>query len=48
MWEEEAQLSTVVVFEAYDGPLEMVIEFKYLGRILTASYDNLMVVVANL
>ena len=48
MWEEEAQLSTVVVFEAYDGPLEMVIEFKYLGRILTELEDDWPAVVKNL
>ena len=37
-----------VAFEAYGKPLEMVTEFKYLGRVLTASDDYWLAVVANL
>ena len=48
LWEEYAQLSTEVAFEAYGRPLEMVTTFKYLGRILTASDAGWMAVVANL
>ena len=45
---EEARLRTEVEFEAFEIPLEMVTAFKYLGRILKESYENWMMVVANL
>ena len=35
-------------FEAYRAPIELVSEFKYLGRILTATDDNWPAVVGNL
>ena len=35
-------------FEAYGAPIESVTEFKYLGRILTATDDNWPAVVGNL
>ena len=41
MREEEARESTSVVFQAYRRPLGTVTKFKYLGRVLTASYDDL-------
>ena len=37
-----------VDFQAYGRPLVVVSEFKYLGRVLTASYDNWPEVVGNL
>ena len=46
--EEEAQRSTGVDFQVYGRLLVAVLEFKYLGRFLTASYDNMPVVVGNL
>ena len=39
---------TLVSFEAYGRPLETLMVLKYLRRVLTASYYNLPVVVANL
>ena len=36
------------LFEAYGPPIESVTEFKYLGRILTATDDNWPAVVGNL
>ena len=33
---------------AYDRPLEMLKTFNYLGRVLTASYDDCPEVVANI
>ena len=36
------------VFEAYGAPIENVTEFKYLGRILTATDDDWPAVVGNL
>ena len=35
-------------FEAYGAPIESVMEFKYLGRILTATDNNWPAVVGNL
>ena len=46
--EEEAQGNTAAAFQANGRPLEAVLEFKYIGRILTALYDNLTLVVGNL
>ena len=37
-----------VDFQAYGRPLDLVPEFKYLGRMLTASDNNWTVVVVNL
>ena len=39
---------TVTVFLAYDRPLENVLSFKYLGRILMATKDDCPVVIANI
>ena len=39
---------TTVAFRDYRRTLETVSEFKYLGGVLTTSYDNWLVVVANL
>ena len=41
-------MSMVVAFKVYVGPLEAVLELKYLGRVLTASDDYWTVVVVNL
>ena len=38
----------MVAFQAYVIPLVAVLEFKYLGRVLTASYDVCLEVVGNL
>ena len=46
--EEEVRQITTVDFEAYGRPLEKVMAFKYLGRILMASDNNWLEVVANL
>ena len=35
-------------FEAYGDPLENVTAFKYLGRVMTAGYDDWPAVVGNL
>ena len=45
---EEVQLIAEVAFETYRRPLGIVTAFKYLGRILTASVDDWVVVVANM
>ena len=47
-WEEEARRIIALVFQAYGRPLDAVLDFKYLGRVLTASYDDWPVVVENL
>ena len=46
--EEEMQMRTAVTFEVYGRPLEMAEAFKYLGRALTTSDDNWLLVVKNL
>ena len=46
--EEEARRSTAVEFQAYGIPLEAVLEFKYLGRVLTDSDEKCPFVVVNL
>ena len=46
--DKEAWLRTVVTFEAYGRPLEMVALFKYLIRIIRASDDDWSAVVHNL
>ena len=46
--EEEAQMIKVVAFQEYRRPLETMSEYKYLGRVLTASDDYWSAVVANL
>ena len=40
MVEEEARAGTVTPFWAYDRPPEIVSSFKYLGRLLTATYNG--------
>ena len=40
--------SMSMIFQAYGGTLEVVLEFKYLGRVLTASYDVCLEVVGKL
>ena len=37
----------MVAFQAYDRPLKAVLEFKYLGRVRTASYKDWLEVVGN-
>ena len=37
MKEEEVQVSMVVAFQSYGRHMDMVMEFKYIGHILTAS-----------
>ena len=46
--EEEARAGKVAKFRAYDKQLEIVSAFKYLGRLLTATNDDWMDVIANL
>ena len=46
--EMETRENSEWVFEAYRAPIESVTEFKYLGRILTATDDNWLAVVGNL
>ena len=41
------QSITAVVAQAYGRPLEAVLRFKYLGRVLTASDDNWLAVFGN-
>ena len=48
MSQEEAQAIMEVAFQAYGISLETVLSFKYLGWVLSASYDNWPAVVANL
>ena len=45
---EEAQASMASAFQAYRCPLEAVISFKYLVRVLTTSENECMAVVKNL
>ena len=40
LMEEEAQTSTTVDLQAYRRPMETVMAFKYIGRVLTASDGN--------
>ena len=35
-------------FHAYGKPMEAVLEFRYLGRLLTATYDNWPAVAGNI
>ena len=44
----EAQRITTVAFQAYGRHLEAISEFKYLGRVLTASDDSWLAVVGKL
>ena len=37
---EEARAVTSRSFSAYTLPLDMVISFKYLGRVLSVAYDD--------
>ena len=46
--EEEAHASTAAAFWAYGQPLEALISFKYLGRVLTISDDDWPEVVNNM
>ena len=46
--EEEARRSTAVAFQFHRRPLEEVLDFKYFGRVITASDDNFPEVVGNL
>ena len=46
--DKEAWLRTVVTFEAYGRPLEMVTLLKYLSRIIRESDDDWSAVVTNL
>ena len=46
--EAETRENSEQVFEAYGAPIESVAEFKYLGRILTATDDDCTAVVGNL
>ena len=46
--ETETKENSELAFEAYGAPIESVMEFKYLGRILTATDDDLPAVVGNL
>ena len=45
---EEVKKIMMVAFQAYRRTLVAVSEFKYLGRVITASYDNWTAVVGNL
>ena len=40
MKDEEARTGKVTAFWAYDRPLETVLSFKYLGRLLTATNSD--------
>ena len=46
--ETETRENSERSFEAYGAPIESVLEFKYLGRILTATDDDWPAVVRNL
>ena len=46
--DEEAQRSTEVAFQAYERPLVVVADFKYLGRVMTALYDECALMVGDL
>ena len=48
LWEEEERVITAVAFQSYRKPFKTVKVFKYLGRVLTASYDNWLAVVKNI
>ena len=48
MKEEEAWTGTVMEFWAYDRPLETVLLFKYLRRLLTTTNNDWLMVIANL
>ena len=45
--EEEAKASTAGDLQVYRRPMDMVMAFKYLGRVLTTSDDNWPAVVSN-
>ena len=45
---EEERAVTSMAFSAYGLPLEMVISFKYLGRVILAADDNWPTVVRNI
>ena len=46
--EAETTESSKQAFEAYGGPINNVLEFRYLGRVLTAGDDEWLAVVGNL
>ena len=46
--EMETRKNSERAFEAYGAPIELVTEFRYLGRILTATYDDWAAVVGNI
>ena len=46
--EEELREITERAFEAYGKPIETVNKFKYLGRVMTAGYDDWPAVAGNL
>ena len=48
MVEAELRDSTERAFEAYGKPLEMVVTFKYLGRVMTVGDDDWPAVAGNL
>ena len=48
MREEEAQARMVEASQAYGRPLDMVTGFKYFGKVLNASDNDRLEVVANL
>ena len=45
---EEAHVGAAADFQSYGRPLEVVLLFKYLVGVLTASYDDLQALVFNL
>ena len=45
---EEARADTLRVFSAYGRTLEMVLSFKYLGRVILAANDDWPEVIRNL
>ena len=46
--EEETQAGAATSLRAHDWPLETVLSFKYLGRLLTAPDDDWSAVITNL
>ena len=46
--EEEEMMATTGSVSAYGRTLEMVLSFKYLGRLLLVSYDDWLAVIRNL
>ena len=48
MVEEDLRESEDMNFQAYGRPVKTVTSFKYLGRVLTAAYDNLPTLMGNL